>query len=306
MPASDIIKPEKAINMGEIREPIVSNQFYRGTKEELLLQIEQCFLDTRFGVGVLPRDIEASKEEALGVVSPHAGYVYSGMAQSHSYAALAATKTSYRSFLILGLSHRGYFSALSLTDWKTPLGVLKNDQELGKALAQTGIPIDERVHKQEHSLEVQIPFLQFIFGDSAKIVPLIVSDDMTLFEITEKIVSVLKDFKGEKIGLIASSDFTHYGLNFGFLPFKTREAATKMKELDGGAIDYLLKLDSEGFLEYIERTGATICGRKPIACLTEVCRQLGATKAELNCYYTSGDIIHDYSSAVGYASISYY
>ncbi|MFX0066875.1 MAG: AmmeMemoRadiSam system protein B [Candidatus Hermodarchaeota archaeon] len=291
--------------MGEIREPIVNNQFYRGKKEDLLRQIEECFLDERFGVGILPKDIKESEEEIIGVVSPHAGYVYSGMAQSHSYAALAATKTCYRSFLLLGLSHHGYFSALSLADWKTPLGVLKNDQELGEALAQTGIPADERVHKQEWSLEVQIPFLQYVFGDSAKIVPLIISDDMPTSEIAEKIVSVLKDFKSEKIGLIASSDFTHYGLNFGFHPFNTKEAPTKMKELDGGAIDYLLKFDSEGFLEYIKKTGATICGRKPIACLTEVCRQIGATKAELNCYYTSGDIEHNYSRAVGYASISY-
>ncbi|MFX0090381.1 MAG: AmmeMemoRadiSam system protein B [Candidatus Hodarchaeota archaeon] len=292
--------------MADIRLPVVSGQFYSGNKTNLLHEIENCFLDKRFGVGDLPKDIEKTDTDLFGVVSPHAGYSYSGMAQSHSFAALAKAKDPYTSFIILGLSHGGFFSALSLADWQTPLGILKNDQELAQALAETGIPVDERVHTREHSLEVQVPFIQYVFGEKVKIVPLIVSGDIDISEMAKKIVSVLKEFGNQKIGLIASSDFTHYGAQFGYMPFKPKEAPTKMKELDIGAIDYLLKLDPNGFLEYLRKTGATICGRHPIACLTEVCRQLGGTKAELNCYYSSGDISGSYSSAVGYASLSYY
>jgi AmmeMemoRadiSam system protein B len=184
-----------------------------------------------------------------------------------------------------------------LLDWKTPLGTVKNDAELGKKLEELGISQNEEAHAAEHSIEVQLPFLQFACP-SPSIVPVIASTDVSYIEIAaavKKAASVLK----RKITIIASSDFTHYGPAYGYVPFSDN-IKENMFSLDRGAIEKIKSLDASKFIEYVNQKMATICGQVPIAVLLEA---VNAKKANLLKYYTSGDIVGDYTNAVGYASI---
>ena len=286
-----------------IRKPIVSGSFYADNFNELSEQINDSF-NSKFGPGSLP--LSKRTKEIIGIIAPHAGYPYSGPGAAWAYKEIAESKFP-DTYIMLGLSHSGYPSCVSLEDWETPFGPIRTDTEFNKALmANSGLKQNEKAHAQEHSIEVQLPFLQFASKDhlnELKIAPIIVSEDQPYEDIAKAIVKTIKQTKS-KVILIISSDFTHYGMNYGFFPFPAEDAKEKMYELDKGAIDEIRKLDANQFLSYIEKTGATICGRTPIAVGIAVCKLLGAKKAELLNYYTSGDITEDYSSAVGYGTLS--
>ena len=280
-----------------VREPIAAGQFYPKSKEELEKEIKESF-SSEFGPGALPgrRD-----KEILGIIAPHAGYAYSGPGAAWAYKEIGEARIP-DVYIMLGLSHSGFGTCVSLEDWKTPLGIVKNDKEFGKKLIENGIKQDERAHAIEHSIEVQIPFLQFVNQkEKIKIVPIIVSPDIDHGEIAKKIFEVIKELD-RKVCIAASSDFTHYGVNYGYFPFSD-DVKENLYKLDKGAVEHIKKLDAFKFLDYIGTTGATICGQIPIAVALEVSKKLGAKKAELLHYYTSGDIAGDYSSAVGYAAI---
>ena len=134
-----------------------------------------------------------------------------------------------------------------------------------------------------------------------KIAPIIASHDMSYEEIAKRIVETAKELKKE-VCIIASSDFTHYGLNYGYFPFN-KDVRENMYKLDKDAIEPIKGLNAYKFLDYTETTGATICGKIPIAVAIEACKLLGAKKARLLNYYTSGDVSGDYSSACGYGAI---
>lgn len=274
-----------------MRETVVSGSFYEEDPGSLREQIKGCFL-SKFGPGNLPG--KASKEIA-GVVCPHAGYAYSGPCAAHGYKAIAESKKP-DIFIILGLSHSGFGSCVSLEDWRTPLGVAKIDKEFGKLLVKNGLEQNESAHEEEHSIEVQIPFLQYVLGDF-RFVPVIASDS--------SVASVIKkaiEQSGRKAMFIASSDFTHYGINYGYTPFKA-DVKNNMQKLDAGAIEQIKKIDAKGFLDYVNKTKTTICGRMPITIMLNCIK---AKKADLLKYYTSADISGgDYSMAVGYASIKF-
>jgi len=262
-----------------IRKPVVAGTFYENDLKKLNAQIEDCF----YGVREANEDVKA-------IISPHAGYAFSGRATAHSFSNLPIADT----YVILGLSHQGFPNCVSKADFQTPFGVLKNDQYFTQEL---DIETNEDAHNAEHSIEVQLPFLQHIHPE-AKIVPILVSDHEG---VAEEICRVCKEIK-RKIVLIASSDFTHYGPNYDYVPFKDF-VKKNMYKLDKEAIEFILKLDKKGFRDYIEKTGATICGREPISALLDYAKLIGMKKARLLDYYTSGDVLGDYSNAVGYASI---
>ena len=282
-----------------IREPCVAGQFYSDDPEELRQQIEDSF-KSKFGPGFPEKKKGKSKIKAI--ISPHAGYFFSGACAAHGFKEIAEGNMP-DTFIIIGLSHNYPKTAVSKNDWKTPSGTVKNDKELTEMIAKNcSIPVDERLHSFEHSLEVQVPFLQFIFkGKEINISPIIVSEDTDFKEIGKGIKKAIKESKKDII-IITSSDFTHFGSSYGYHPFN-KDVKENLYKLDKGAIDLILKKDSKGFLQYIEKTGATICGRIPIATLLEAveCKKIRLLK-----YYTSGDVIGDYSSAVGYASIAFY
>jgi len=279
------------------RNPVVAGQFYPPGFDELDKQLNECFY-SKFGPGDLP--VKKRTKETVGIISPHAGYMFSGPCATSAYKEVAESKFP-ETFIMLGLSHSGFGTCLSLEDWKTPLGIVKNDKELQKAI---GLPVDEEAHSSEHSIEVQIPFLQFANKDrlnDIRIAPIIASPDMRFKEIADTIFDAINKTE-RKVMIITSSDFTHYGLNYGYLPFK-EDVKENMYSLDKGAIKLIESLDPDKFLDYAGETRATICGKFPIAVSLELCKKLGAKKASLLRYYTSGDVVNDYSNAVGYASI---
>jgi AmmeMemoRadiSam system protein B len=279
-----------------IRQPIVAGQFYEEDPEALAEQIKSSFLN-KLGPKELPG--QPTNEKIKGIISAHAGYIFSGPAMAFGYKALAE---SYMpdTFLILGTCHTGYGTGVSKMDFQTPLGVVKNDKELTNLMVKNGIMHNEQTNEREHSIEVQLPFLQFIAGlrkHKVTFVPLVVASN-DFIDVGHRIKNALNDYKKE-IGIITSSDFTHYGYNYRYSPFK-QNVKENLYKLDNGAIKHIIEMNPRRFLEYCSDTGATICGQSGIALTLELLKR---HKAQLLTYYTSADIMGDYSSAVGYASI---
>lgn len=270
-----------------MREPIVAGQFYEADKEKLKEQIQFCF-KSKLGPGEIKNK---TNKRIFGVTCPHAGYPFSGYGMAYSYKAIAESKLP-ELFVILGTNHNGTGeTSAMIDDWKTPLGIVKTDKDFIKKL---GISTDSFSHENEHSIEVQLPFLQYINKD-IKVAGISISDYDK--ELAEKIAKTNKN-----ICIIASGDFTHYGSSYGYVPFEDN-IKENLYKLDKGAIKFIEKLDSKGFLDYIDKTGATICGRASISTAIECVKLLGAKRGKLLKYYTSGDTISDYNTAVGYASI---
>lgn len=268
-------------------------QFYEADFQKLDEQIRSCF-NSRFGPGDLP--IDKRERRVFGVVSAHAGYMFSGPAMAWSYKEIAESKFP-DVYIILGVNHSGFgrdFS-IDLRDYETPFGVVKVDREIDLGLREEHI-------NNEHSIEVQLPFLQFANKSRLKdirIFPILVNnyDYEKCKELGRRIAKLKK-----RICIIASSDFTHYGSMYGYAPFVFNKRES-MYELDKGAIEFICKLDGKGFLEYKEKKGATICGAGPIIITIEACKILGSKEGKLLHYYTSGDVVKDYDNMVGYASI---
>ncbi|MDD5086365.1 MAG: AmmeMemoRadiSam system protein B [Candidatus Nanoarchaeia archaeon] len=284
-----------------VRKPIVAGQFYEKDFQKLNKQIEECF-EGKNGPGALP--LKKRQGDVLGAIVPHAGYVFSGPCAAWCYKEIAESKFSDL-FLILGPNHSGFGSTSTiLDDWETPFGVVKVDKSFAKKLVEnSSIKEDSMAHLNEHSIEVQLPFLQFASRDNLdnlRFVAITLSYDFNLNELASSIRKTI-DESGKKVCVIASSDFTHYGSAYGYMPF-SQNIKENMKKLDYGAIDFIKKLDSKGFLNYVKEKKATICGTSAISLLIEVLKGR-ANKANLMHYYTSGDVMGDYSNAVGYAGI---
>jgi AmmeMemoRadiSam system protein B len=223
----------------------------------------------------------------LGIVSPHAGYIYSGQVAARAFAAI--TPSFAGTFVVIGPSHRGYLTSVSSVPWETPLGVVDPDTELIGAL---GIGADEVSHKDEHSLEVQMPFVKYRFP-RARIVPVMMGrqDRTSATRLGEAIAAAVRRTKRE-VRIVASSDFSHY------VP------AEKARSDDLYAIEPLTTLDTAEFYRRIDERGVTACGYGPITAMVTACRLLGATTAELITYATSGDVTGDNREVVGYAGIA--
>jgi AmmeMemoRadiSam system protein B len=263
-----------------IREPIVAGQFYPSSPSSLEAQISK-FIDKK-----------AQKEEVIGLVSPHAGYVYSG-----AVAGAVMSRIKFKdTFIIMGPNHTGYgksFSIMTEGTWITPLGSVEIDSKLGKQiLAESrNLEEDQVAHLYEHSVEVQIPFLQYLKQDF-KIVPIVLSygPRAVYKEIGRAIAKAIKDLKAEAI-IIASSDMTHY------------ESQESAKRKDTQAINAILELNEDELLNRIEKLNISMCGYAPTVSLISAAKELGAKRAELVKYQTSGDVTGDYSGVVGYAGI---
>jgi MEMO1 family protein len=274
-----------------MREPYVSGLFYENDKNMLIKQIENSFLSD-FGPKKLP-DKNNAENNIYGIILPHAGYTFSGPCASHGFLKISS---KINNVLIIAPSHNSYNSAFSDEDFKTPLGIIKNNKENTNLVSkETKIPIDNNIHIREHSLEVQLPFLQYI-NPNIKIIPLLLTSDINPLKIGEKLQKIqhLWDF------IIISSDFTHYGPRFGYNPYGYNKE--KPKEIDKKAIDLIKKGDIKRLIEYIDKTSATICGINPIICFLSYISNKKYSFKEL-CYYNSGDISGDYSNVVGYASL---
>jgi len=279
-----------------VRASSVAGQFYNGNAEALRKQIADCFRSP-LGPGGLPES--ATDRIIKGAVSPHAGYMFSGPAAAHVYKAIAESQKPDL-FLLIGPNHTGMGrTATLIEDFETPLGNARVDSDFGNDLINKGVLIESKTpHTYEHSLEVQLPFLQYTYQNNFRFLPIVVSSPLGL----ERIAGGLKkaiDRSGKKVCIIASSDFTHFGPNYGYVPF-TEKIKENIKKLDTGAIGKIISKDIEGFEQYIRETGATVCGFLPIALLM---RTVEYSKCELLKYYTSADIAGDYQNSVSYAGI---
>ncbi len=271
----------------------MANAFYAGTKTELTQQIVGCFTH-RFGPGQVPKPVERGPRKIVGLVSPHAGYMYSGPVAANGYSRLA-TDGMPEVFIILGPNHTGYGSGVSiLTDgaWETPVGLTSIDGGLAKQIQKDNeiLDVDEASHSFEHSIEVQLPFIQFLFKDGPKFIPIcmMMQDLKTSRDIAR---SIVEQCKGKDFVIIASSDFTHY---------EPHDTASKK---DGMAIDAITNLDDTKLNELGESNRVTMCGYGPITTLIAAAKILGGIKSEFLSYKTSGDITGDKSAVVGYSSI---
>lgn len=281
-----------------MREAKFAGMFYEKLESQLNKQIETCFTGKR-GPGALPN--QKIKEPLQAVIVPHAGYVYSGSCAAWSYKAIAESDFPDL-FIIVGPSHHYDESGFSMETFETPFGMIRVHQDFARKLSEKGhIKQNELIHEREHSLEVQIPFLQFVFKkklEKIRILPILLSRDTDLNELAIDIKETLVE-TGLKATFIISSDFTHFGPNYHYVPF-SKDVKQNIYDLDGEAINHIKQLDSDGFLKYIEEKFATICGALPIALLLRLIR---SDKVLLEQYYTSGDIVGDYRNSVSYASI---
>jgi len=276
-----------------MREPIVAGQFYSDDKEELTGEIQKAF-------NKVP---DTFNKNCIGAIVPHAGYMFSGECAAYSYKTVG---DNFDLFIILGFSHRGYGkggAGASKKDWKTPLGICRTDKNFADMLIENNIAmVDEESHMLEHSIEVQLPFIQYLNKD-IKILAISVPNDIDFIKIGKMAAEIIKTSK-KRVCVLASSDFTHYGRNYGYVPFHDN-IRENLKKLDMGAVKHIEDLDSTGFLEYIDKTGATICGSSPIALQIEIMKGLGVKKADLIKYYTSADITGDFMNSVSYISVIY-
>lgn len=247
-----------------------------------------------------------SGRKPIAAISPHAGYVYSGVGNAMAYRDLK--NYSYQTVFVLGLSHYSVLrgaAILQAVEYQTPLGKIPIDQEICRKLSQNPLfRFDNAIYSQEHSLDNQIPFIQSILAGKFKLVPILIGQ-VSLSE-AEKIATELEKYLNESTFWAVSSDFTHYGAAFGYLPFPVdQNVRQNLEKLDKGAINSILKLDSPSFENYIAQTGATICGSNPIKVLLYILKNKNA-EGELVNYYCSGDMEKDYETSVSYASIVFW
>jgi predicted class III extradiol MEMO1 family dioxygenase len=292
-----------------LRHPAVAGQFYKGSPEALMKQVREFIVP-----GVV-------KTKALGIVSPHAGLMYSGSVAGAVYSRIELPDT----FVLIGPNHTGLGAPVSLMasgQWETPLGLVEIDESLATSILSksTHIREDSLAHLREHSLEVQIPFIQH-FKKEFKIVPIQMLDTRleTCKEVGRAVAEAIKERNQEpgvrsqrseyeknrisKVNseprtpiaqlplIIASSDMSHY------------ERAAVAKDKDFKAIQKILDLDPEGLYRVVKEYGITMCGYGPAVSMLVACKHLGASKAELIKYTNSGDVSGDYEQVVGYAGV---
>lgn len=266
-----------------VRNPAVAGQFYPSNPKALRAEV-----NSYFDSGIVPIN-------AVGVVSPHAGYVYSGRVAGEVFSRVEVPKR----ILILGPNHRGRGSDIAIMSkgsWKMPMGDVAIDSELsGIILANSKLVVeDETAHEMEHSLEVQVPFVQALRNDFL-LTPLVLGQ-LSLKEcltLGDDLASAILDFKNsaDDVLMVASTDMTHY------------ESAESAKVKDMDAIEKILNLDPDGLYDTVRGRGISMCGVIPVTVMLKAAMGLGAKRVELVDYKTSGDTSGDYSSVVGYAGL---
>ncbi|MBT3721008.1 AmmeMemoRadiSam system protein B [archaeon] len=275
-----------------MRSCVVCGSFYESNKDNLISQIKNCF-SNNLGPG-LPT--ENNKKDIVGIIVPHAGYFFSGACAAHAYKEIYNSKS--KSFIIIGPNHHGQKSGISNKDWQTPLGIVKTNQQLAKKISEnTDLEIDDEPHVNEHSIEVQLPFLQYLFDDF-DICAISLGSDINLKKLGEDLSKIHKN----EIFII-SSDFTHYGLNFNYLPFVTN-IEKNLESLNLSSIKKIQNKNIEDFLNHIKTTKDTICGKNGIIVFLNIIKNI-KTKSNLLSYYKSSDIIPDKMNSVSYISISF-
>lgn len=262
------------------RSPSVAGYFYPGSAAELNKMLAK-FIDKK-----------APKVEAAGLLVPHAGYQYSG-----AVTGAAVSRINFKdTFVIIGPTHSGMgepFSVMPEGKWETPLGTVDIDSELAWKILDLSqyAREDYLAHREEHAVEVQIPFLQYI-NPKIRIVPMILTEASlsVLHEIGHAVAGAIRELSREAV-ILASGDMSHY------------EPAEQAREKDMKAVEAMLALDEEELTRRFNRLHITMCAHAPLTALMTAVKELGATEAELVKYRNSGDVTGDYSQVVGYAGV---
>ncbi|NHV98656.1 MAG: AmmeMemoRadiSam system protein B [Thaumarchaeota archaeon] len=280
--------------MVRVRKPAYAGSWYEGTKESLLAQLHGLFKG-RLGYGGLPV-LGEYDPRLLGLMVPHAGYVYSGMAATWAYG--EAAKHGPRDIVVvMGPDHHmasSGFATMSEGVWRTPLGDVEVDRQTVSLLLSSAPFVEDSFHAHafEHSVEIQLPFLQLIYGSSFKLIPIIIHD----FNLDRNIMlgkALYKALEGKKAIVLASSDMSHY--------VPAREA----EENDMKTIRAIESLD-EKLVHSVAVNYESLCGLGPVIALVSCVKEMGCSRATLLKYYSSGEITADYGGVVGYASVAFF
>ncbi|HZW57040.1 MAG TPA: AmmeMemoRadiSam system protein B [Nitrososphaerales archaeon] len=293
------------------RPPAVAGYFYPAQRELLLEAIRSSFTN-RLGPGKLPTAQSSTRESKNSaklkcLIVPHAGYTYSGSIAAHSYLAafdsISGSRSDSVTAIILGPNHYGLGSGISLSSaesWETPLGDVRVDADMAERIQDNSeiVDIEGEAHAREHSIEVQVPFLQFISSTARKqlsIVPIsmMLQDKETCEMLSKAILASLKSFQDSLNLIIGSSDLTHY------------EAQEDASRKDAKLLSSIKELNVSALYGSIERMNISACGYGPMAVTTLVAKGLGFQEGRVLKHATSGDVTGDVSSVVGYSAVEF-
>jgi MEMO1 family protein len=273
-----------------VRQPAVAGRFYPANAQRLRAEVE-TYTTAPASASAEPR----AKIRAFGCVVPHAGYIYSGHVAGAVYRRLELPER----FVILCPNHTGMGEPLAVMSegaWHTPLGDASIDEKLAGQL-KVKLPLlseDQAAHRYEHALEVQLPFLQ-VLAPGFQFVPITVgTSNFDVLTALGTVIGSAAAEAGQPVLVIASSDMNHY----------ESDSVTRVK--DRRAIDQLLALDPRGLYDIVHKADISMCGYGPAVAMLTAARKLGATKAELIRYATSGDVSGDRDMVVGYAGVAVY
>ncbi len=265
------------------RSPAVAHQFYPGDRGTLISALQK----------LIPEVPATSKSKAIALISPHAGYIYSGPCAGETFAGVDIPPD----VVLMGPNHHGQGAMVALMnrgDWLMPQGPVQINEQLADLVlaGQEVIEVDELAHRHEHSLEVQVPFLQYLQPD-LRLVPLCISHIPypICVAVGEQLAAAIKSY-GKPVLIVASSDMTHY---------ESRQAASRKDRL---AIDQVEALDPQGLYNTVVGQGITMCGIMPATIALVAALKLGASKAKLVRYTDSGEASGDTNQVVGYAGLT--
>lgn len=275
--------------------PAVAGAWYPSGRDELAGLVDRL-LDDAGERGSAPGGLPAA------LIAPHAGFAYSGAVAASAFRRVAGGR--FDRIVLLGPSHHFGFRGAAVPDaavaQRTPLGDVPFDAKALDALRRSGVVrADDRAFEPEHALESEIPFLQRVIGSGVPIVPILLGGGATT-EDAERLAADLAPWVSATTLVVVSSDFTHYGPRFGYVPFAER-VPERLRELDLGAAAAISAGDAPAFARYADRTGATICGRRAIEVLLRL--PAGSRGGALVEYDTSGRMTGDFGHSVSYASL---
>ncbi|MFQ5714338.1 MAG: AmmeMemoRadiSam system protein B [Candidatus Scalinduaceae bacterium] len=274
-----------------VREPAAAGRFYAGTEAKLKKQVNNLLNNAL---------TESLPGKPVALISPHAGYRYSGLVAAYGYNAIK--DYDYKRVIVLAPSHYSRYMGASILDvdyYKTPLGLIKLDVGICNNLINNPPLIGtlKKAHSREHSLETQLPFLQMVLNNF-ELVPILIGRLNN--EAFDFLADKIKPLIDEDTLIVASTDFTHYGYGYSYVPFK-KDIEANIRKLDYGAFERILALDFDGFSRYKSATGITACGFMPVALLLKLLPD--DVQGKILRYDTSGKQMGDFNNSVSYASI---
>ncbi len=289
----------------QIRKPIVAGQFYASDRDSCLADIKECLKEAVFDESLLPKSIVA------GIV-PHAGWMFSGSLAAMVFSAIKKKHEKVDTFVIFGAAH-GYYGpepvVYSGGKWSTPLGEITIDETLAAKIIEKDLAFEEaNAHRYEHSIEVQVPFVQYLFPE-AKLVPILTPPSEHAIALGNGLGKIITEMDDEKIVFIGSTDLTHYGPRYGFTPMGSGERGSKWatEVNDKQFIELAINMEAQKMMT-IAAEHSNACGAGASAAAVSAAKELGRTRGTLLAHTNSNEIMvkkmnRRSPESVGYAAI---